>query len=329
MSIQTNLAVPALQASEVPVTVKLGNGRVVSAVRVATYQINPLTGKGSIVKDTLKYLDVAGDEIDDVAELTFCNIPQGDTVMWFGSPDGSPIYLGDDNTFRNWDGTPFTGDTTGYQAGGGETNHHHHYADGHTGGTGGTGGDGHGFIAVPTIISAYAYFAFALGFFMPVRKLTSVTVNADGSVTMGDAYYVGGQPIGLPEGATVVDELPPSTFKMQPQIVRPGNRSVAPTDLPISGVSVSWVVMLPTIYDEDDVLETPTNYVKVGDTVMTISDTINLNSEQALSTVIPPDVEVVGDAYAQITYRLRTSPILVTSIAELPELSTVTSTSAT
>jgi hypothetical protein len=158
-----------------------------------------------------------------------------------------------------------------------------------------------------------------------VRKLTSVTVNVDGSVTMGDAYYLNGQPITLPDGATVVEELPASTFKMRPQIVRSGKRSIAPTDLPISGVSVSWFIMLPTIYDEDDALETSPNYVTVDDMTMYVSNTIDINSEQALSTVIPPEVVVAGDAYAEVHYRLRVSPIIISSVDELPPADVATS----
>jgi hypothetical protein len=270
-----------LRTGVVDCTVRRPDGVVMPATQVGTYQINQETGKSELVLDSLDYLDDAGRAIPGAVRVSPpAPAPVQAIRKYFFSPDRPALYALGDGVFT-LDGSPYTGDTTGYTASGDATANH-----------------------TQTIIrKVWARYGDT---YVALTRTTTI----EGANTANVVTYSFEGDLVVPN-APIVDELPAPNYKKVGQSVFGDSASVAPRNFPICGFGLVWVKPLPTVeYPRD-------SRVIVGGHEPYVADECTLNSEAPMGTVEPPLVEVTGRAIADIWYRQRTSPLLADGDAGL------------
>jgi hypothetical protein len=281
MSVSLSQSGLVLQPCAVQCTVRRPDGTIVPATQIGTYQVDPETGKSELVLNSLKYTDDAGNAIFGAVRVNAQSpAPLPPTRQWFSSASGAPLYALGDGIF-NLDGSPYTGDTTGYTASSDWTVNY-----------------------TQTIISkVWARYG-------DTYVALSRTTTIDGTNTPNVVTYSFEGALVVPNAPTV-DELPAPNYIKVGQSVFGDSASVAPRNLPICGFGLVWVKPLPTVeYPQK-------SRVIVGGHEPFLADECTLQSEAPMGTIEPPLVEVIGRAIADVWYRQRTSPLLADGDAGL------------
>jgi hypothetical protein len=257
---------------------------VIHCHRVATYQINPRTGRSILIIGSVRFEDYNGVTIDNIVGPHITNTAPhiNNTRMWFWSSVGGPIYL-DNGVFYTHTGDVYSGDVSNYQPGAATDNSAETHAK---------------------ITIRKCWIRFSLSSYLPATKITKTTI-VNNSPIMVNFVMVAGDIYELPEGATVVDELPSPVYEQVSQTVTDESPSLPPSNFPISGFACSWIILYPT--NEDPEL----GEVVIGDGSYDISGSETLNSEDPFGTVVPPTVLCNKNAIVKLIYRVRTSPVLI------------------
>jgi hypothetical protein len=276
MSIEIQSAAMSLVPSSTVVEVLTLAGDVIRVMRVATYQVDPLTGHACPVKDGVHYESLQGERIDSSAIVRLADGPKAPPVApmriyFYGA--GAPVYV-ENGVIYNLDGSIFNGSIDGYVP---------------------------GYNQNTTVVRDIVWGVFPGDKYLPIRR---TTVNGEAT------YSIDGNNISLIQiGAIAVAEtLPPARFCYSNQVLKAGD-TIALKELPLAGFAINYYAPLETICEP----RVESAVIIQGAPMIGISGSARHNSN-GMETIEVPEVRLEGKAVANVVLSFRCSPLLIDSV---------------
>lgn len=275
--------------------VRLTDGTIATVKQLATYQINPATGNAELVLNSLRYVDVFDNEVENVASLVTDATPRPAPRTFFWKVGAPSLYQAGD-TLYDLLGNIYTGPIDGYQSApnSGELT------------------AAAGFSCCPTPVPAWVKYDRPGGGFQYLPITDTQEYDTD---DLGNATNVIIHEYRLPDGGLwagtepVVYALPPERFQSTESLITAGQPQVISANYPISSVALAATVPFPT----KEHPETSAVYVD-GLPQNTAYKEYDLAGHTDQATVNPPAVTAIGNAFVSQVIRQRIEPILIDAV---------------
>jgi hypothetical protein len=284
MSIEISSNPITLQPIATTIKVRMTDGQIMTVVRRATYQVDPVSGHSCAVKGSIGFEDVRGNPINENLLVGFSDEVVAPVRTYFWSENGNPIYV-ENGIAYSLDGGIYSGPLEGYQPGYPVS---HHAAN------------------IKTVWAVYGKSYLQLNAFTYNNITTYQTIN--GTAWSGTA--------------PIVLELPAPVFghinKYIDSVSNTIDAVIAALESapgPLAGWAIAWVCPFPTTCEP---MADASQIFLDNEPLVGNSGRINQGCN-GMETVQPPNLEIKGKAAANIVWHYRVSPVV---IQDSPEMNT-------